>query len=40
MSEPVFPVPTALERDEYPQPGVWVIPPPRQRWWLYVLFSY
>jgi Zn-dependent protease len=38
MSEPKFPLPTALEWEGQPQPGVWVIPPPRQRWWLYVLF--
>src|SRR6266436_2148673 len=36
MSEPASPFPTTLEWE--PQPGVWVIPPPRQRWWLYVLF--
>src|ERR1700732_5050630 len=38
MSEPASPFPTALEWEPPPQPGVWVIPPPRQRWWLYVLF--
>jgi Zn-dependent protease len=38
MSEPISPSPTALEWEPQPQPGVWVIPPPRQRWWLYVLF--
>src|SRR6202166_3673747 len=38
MSEPASPFPTALEWDPQPQPGVWVIPPPRQRWWLYGLF--
>src|SRR6266404_2272275 len=38
MSEPASPFPTALEWEPQPQPGVWVIPPPRQRWWLYVLF--
>jgi len=38
MSEPVSPSPTALEWEPQPQPGVWVIPPPRQRWWLYGLF--
>jgi membrane-associated protease RseP (regulator of RpoE activity) len=38
MSEPASPFPTALEWEPQPQPGVWVIPPRRQRWWLYVLF--
>jgi Zn-dependent protease len=38
MSEPISPSPTTLEWEPQPQPGVWVIPPPRQRWWLYVLF--
>src|ERR1700676_2540953 len=38
MSEPASPFPTALEWEPQPQPGVWVIPPPRQRWWLYGLF--
>ncbi len=38
MSEPASPFPAALEWEPQPQPGVWVIPPPRQRWWLYVLF--
>jgi Zn-dependent protease len=36
MSEPTSPFPTALEWEQ--QPSVWVIPPPRPRWWLYVLF--
>src|SRR5258708_34888403 len=38
MSEPTSPFPAALEWDQHPQPSVWVIPPPRQRWWLYLLF--
>jgi hypothetical protein len=38
MSEPASPFPTALEWEPQPQPGVWVIPAPRQRWWLYGLF--
>src|ERR1700686_1505716 len=38
MSEPASPFPTALEWEPQPQPGVWVIPPPRERWWLYGLF--
>ena len=38
MSEPTSPFPAALEWDHQPQPGVWVIPPPRPRWWLYGLF--
>jgi membrane-associated protease RseP (regulator of RpoE activity) len=37
MSEPTSPLPTALEWDHQPQPGVWVIPPPRPRWWLHIL---
>jgi Zn-dependent protease len=38
MSEPTSHLPTVPEGDQPPQPGVWVIPPPRQRWWIYVLF--
>src|SRR5579862_7416702 len=38
MSEPTSHLPTVPEWDQPPQPGVWVIPPPRQRWWIYVLF--
>ena len=38
MSEPTSSFPAALEWDQQAQPGVWVIPPPRQRWWLYGLF--
>lgn len=38
MSEPTSPFPTALEWEQRPQPQVWVIRPPRPRWWLYVLF--
>src|SRR6267378_1823235 len=38
MSEPASPLPAALEWEPQPQPGIWVIPPPRQRWWLYGLF--
>jgi Zn-dependent protease len=37
MSEPTSTSPATLEW-EPPQPSVWVIPPPRPRWWLYVLF--
>lgn len=37
MSESTGPVPTTLEWDEQPQPAVWVIPPPRPRWWLHLL---
>src|SRR6266853_627504 len=37
MSEPASPFPTALEREPQPESGVWVIPPPRQRWWLHIL---
>lgn len=36
MSEPTSPFPSALE-SEHPQ-QVWIITPPRQRWWLYVVF--
>ena len=35
MSEPTTPFPAALEWEQ--QPRVWVIPPPRQRWWLHIL---
>jgi membrane-associated protease RseP (regulator of RpoE activity) len=35
MSEPTASFPTALEWEQ--QPTVWVIPPPRQRWWLHIL---
>src|SRR5271156_2045749 len=38
MSEPTTPFPNALDWEERAQPGVWVIPAPRQRWWLYGLF--
>jgi len=38
MSEPTSPFPTALEWEQQPQPSVWVVRPPRQRWWLYGLF--
>ena len=38
MSEPTSTFPATLEWDQQPQPSVWVIPPPRQRWWLYGLF--
>jgi Zn-dependent protease len=38
MSEPTSPFPTALEWEQQPQPQVWIIGPPRQRWWLYGLF--
>src|SRR6266849_2352327 len=38
MTEPTSPFPAALEWEPQPQPAVWVIPPPRQRWWLYGLF--
>jgi Zn-dependent protease len=38
MSEPASPVPPTLDWDDQPQPRVWMIPPPRERWWLYVLF--
>jgi Zn-dependent protease len=37
MSEPTSPLPAALEWEQQPQPGVWVVSPPRQRWWLHIL---
>jgi hypothetical protein len=38
MPESSSAVPSTIEREQPAQPGVWVIPPPRQRWWLYILF--
>src|ERR1700676_5010901 len=38
MSEITTQSPSLLELEQSPQPGVWVIPPPRPRWWLYILF--
>lgn len=38
MSEPTYTSPTAIEWEPKPQPAVWVVPAPRPRWWLYVLF--
>ena len=38
MSEPTSPFLPALEWEQRPQPQVWIIGPPRQRWWLYGLF--
>jgi membrane-associated protease RseP (regulator of RpoE activity) len=37
MSDPTSTFPTTLEREQQPEPGVWVTPPPRQRWWLHIL---
>src|SRR6202142_1401837 len=37
MSEPTSPFPTALEWDRQPQPQVWVLRPPRPRWWVHIL---
>jgi membrane-associated protease RseP (regulator of RpoE activity) len=37
MSEPASPLPTALQWEQQPQPSVWLIPAPRQRWWLHIL---
>src|SRR5271169_6650738 len=37
MSEPTSPLPATLEWEEQPQPSVWVIRPPRPRWWLHSL---
>jgi Zn-dependent protease len=38
MSEPTSTFPTALDWEQQHEPGVWVIPCQRQRWWLYRLF--
>jgi Zn-dependent protease len=38
MSEPTISFPTPLERAQSSEPKVWLIPRPRQRWPLYVLF--
>ncbi len=38
MSEPTSSLPAPPDWDQQVQPGVWVIPAPRQRWWLYGLF--
>jgi Zn-dependent protease len=38
MSESTPPFPPALEWEPQVQPALWVIPPPRPRWWLYGLF--
>lgn len=37
MSEPTPALPTALEWEQLPEPQVWVVRPPRQRWWLHIL---
>jgi Zn-dependent protease len=37
MSEITTPPPTTLEWEQCPQPGVWVLPAPRQRWGLHLL---
>ncbi len=37
MSEPASPFPATLDWEDQSQPSVWVIPPPRPRWWLHVL---
>ncbi len=37
MSEPASPFPSTLEWEQQPQPQVWVVRPPRQRWWLHIL---
>lgn len=38
MSDPTSASPTPITWDQNAHAGVWVIPPPRQRWWLYGLF--
>lgn len=38
MSEPTSHLPSDPEWEAGPQVGVWVVPPPRQRWWIYWLF--
>jgi len=37
MPEPASPFPTTLDWGEQSQPQVWVVRPPRPRWWLHVL---
>jgi Zn-dependent protease len=37
MSEPTSSFPTALEWEQQAQPQVWVMRPPRERWWLHIL---
>ena len=37
MSEPTSPFPATLEWEQQPQPQVWVVRPPRPRWWLHIL---
>jgi Zn-dependent protease len=38
MSDPTSTFPSTLEGEPLPEPSVWVVRPPRQRWWLYFLF--
>jgi Zn-dependent protease len=38
MSEITSPPPSALDLEQPRQPGIWVKPPRRPRWWLYGLF--
>src|SRR6266853_4078534 len=38
MSAPTSTFPTTIEWEPQPQPPVWVVRPPRQRWWVYFLF--
>ncbi len=37
MSEPTSPFPATLDWEQQPQPQVWVVRPPRPRWWVHVL---
>jgi Zn-dependent protease len=37
MSEPTSPFSATIDWEQQPQPQVWVIPRPRQRWWLHIL---
>ncbi len=37
MSDPTSPISSALEWEQQSLPHVWVIPRPRQRWWLHIL---
>jgi Zn-dependent protease len=38
MSESSPAVPPTIDWEHPAHPGIWVIPPPRPRWWLYILF--
>ena len=38
MSEPTSTFPPAIDWQDQPQPRVWIVRPPRPRWWFYGLF--